>query len=435
MTLRSVTKRWLAVVFMAVLALAVSGAALSAELAGDETYRLAAGEIVDDDLYVAAAEIYVDGIVKGDLIAVANNIELGPTGVVEGDFVALANNIDISPTAIVEGDLWAGAAGIEMHGTVLDDLRVAGSGIELSGIVADDAFLAAGGGPADIPAGMGPQSTASGVRVTGEIGGDAFVFAGGADISGAIGGDLRAGLGTLHLSGVIGGDADIQAGEISASDSARIGGELKYSAPEQLQFPAGVARDIQFEAPPADQAAGGTIVGAIFGWIFRTIAIGIGVVILGWLLMRFRPNILVRPATAIRSNPVETGLYGLLAAALLIFIPVASLILVAFTWAFWGVFPGIAVFVFLVASSAVIWFLSPLLTGVWLGEIIGERLGGNQNPLILLLMGALLIVVLGRIPFLGWLVYLLSFVLALGGLLRSGTGAAAAHTSEAAVGQ
>jgi hypothetical protein len=435
MTLRSVTKRWLAVVFMAVLALAVSGAALSAELAGDETYRLAAGEIVDDDLYVAAAEIYIGGIVKGDLIAVANNIELGPTGVVEGDFVALANNIDISPTAIVEGDLWAGAAGIEMHGTVLDDLRVAGRGIELSGIVADDAFLAAGGGPADIPAGMGPQSTASGLRVTGEIGGDAFVFAGGADISGAIGGDLRAGLGSLDLSGIVGGDAEIQVGEFSVSDSARIGGELKYTAAEELQFPAGVARDIQFEAPPEDQAAGGTIVGAIFGWIFRTVAIGIGVAILGWLLMRFRPNALIRPAAAIRAKPVETGVYGLLAAVLLVFIPVASIILVAFTWAFWGVFPAIATFVFLGASSALVWFLSPLLTGFWLGEIIGERLGGDRSPLLLLLTGALLIVFLGRIPFLGWLVYLLSFVLALGGLLRSGTSAATAHPEEEPVGQ
>ena len=259
--------------------------------------------------------------------------------------------------------------------------------------------------------------------------------AGGADISGAIAGDFLGGLGTLDLSGTIGGDAEIQVGEFSVSDSARIGGVLQYSAPEQIPFPAGVARDIQFEAPPVDQASGGTIVGAIFGWIFRTVAIGIGVAILGWLLMRFRPNALIRPAAAIRAKPVETGLYGLLAAALLIFIPVASIILIAFTWAFWGVFPAIATFVFLGASSALVWFLSPLLTGYWLGEIIGERLGGDRSPLLLLLTGALLIVFLGRIPFLGWLVYLLSFVLALGGLLRSGTGAAAAHPEEEAVGQ
>ena len=50
-------------------------------------------------------------------------------------------------------------------------------------------------------------------------------------------------------------------------------------------------------------------------------------------------------------------------------------------------------------------------------------------------MGALLIVILGRIPFLGWVVYLLSFVLALGGLLRGGTGAADARPAESVAGQ
>jgi hypothetical protein len=34
-------------------------------------------------------------------------------------------------------------------------------------------------------------------------------------------------------------------------------------------------------------------------------------------------------------------------------------------------------------------------------------------------VGVLLIVIIGRIPIIGWLVYLLSFVLALGGVLRS----------------
>ena len=416
MKLRTISKRWLAVAFMAFLAVAVSGAALSAEFSDDQIYRLAAGEVVDDDLYIGATEIYIDGTVTGDLIAGAIYIEIGPTG-------------------IVEGDLWAAGNSIVVKGAVLDDMRAAGAGIELSGTVGDDAFLAGAGRQFAFPVATGTPSIPLGLHISGKIGGDAMFAAGGADISGAIAGDLRAGLGSLDLSGIVGGDAEIQVGEFSVSDSARIGGVLQYTAPEQIQFPAGVARDIQFEAPAEDQAAGGTIVGAIFGWIFRTVAIGIGVAILGWLLMRFRPNALIRPAAAIRAKPVETGVYGLLAAVLLVFIPVASIILVAFTWAFWGVFPAIATFVFLGASSALVWFLSPLLTGFWLGEIIGERLGGDRSPLLLLLLGALLIVFLGRIPFLGWLVYLLSFVLALGGLLRSGTGAAAAHPAEEAVGQ
>ena len=404
MNTRKISRQWLVVALVAFLSVVASGAALSAELAGDEVYRLAEGEVVDDDLYVGATEIYINGTVKGDLIAGAQYIEIGPTGT-------------------VEGDLWAAGASIVVKGTVLDDLRAAGAGVELSGLVGDDAFLTGAGGQFNFPFQTGAPSIPSGLRISGEIGGDAFISAGGADISGVIGGDFSGGMGTLDLSGVVGGDADISAAEFNISDAARIGGELKYAAAEQLEFPAGVARDISFD-PPAAESDSGSIVGAVIRWILRTAAIVIGVAILGWLLFRFKPNTLIRPAAAIRANPLETGVFGLIAAALLIFIPLASIVLVIFTATFWGVAPAIAMLVFLIASSALIWFFSPLLTGFWLGEKIGERLGGDRAPISLLLMGALLIVILGRIPFLGWVVYLLSFVLALGGLLRSGTAAA-----------
>jgi hypothetical protein len=38
---------------------------------------------------------------------------------------------------------------------------------------------------------------------------------------------------------------------------------------------------------------------------------------------------------------------------------------------------------------------------------------------VALLVGVFLIVVIGRVPFVGWLVYLISFALALGGVLRA----------------
>ena len=209
------------------------------------------------------------------------------------------------------------------------------------------------------PTGTGPQTIPPGVRVTGEIGGDAYVAAGGAEITGSIDGDFSGAAGMLDLAGSIGGDADISADEFSVSDAARIGGALKYTAPEQLELPAGVALDIDFDAPAAEESASVSVVGAIFRWILRTVAIVLGVAIVGWLLFRFRPNMLVRPAAAIRANPLQTGVYGLIAAALLVFIPIASLVLVAFIWTFWGAIPAIAMFGFLIASSALVLVSQP----------------------------------------------------------------------------
>ncbi len=410
-----IANRWLVLTLVVFLAVAVSSAALSAELADDQIYMVAQGEVVDDDLYVGANEIYINGIVKGDLIAGAQYIEIGSTGV-------------------IEGDLWAASSSVVVAGTVLDDLRVAAGGVEVSGLVGDDAFLTGGGGPFEFSFDTGFPSIEQGVHISGEIGGDLFAFAGGADISGTVGGDFFGATGALDFAGVIGGDAEIQASELNIDDTARIGGELKYTATEPLELPAGFARDISFEAQEPDEDVGGSIVGAFIRWVLRTAAIVIGVGILGWLLFRFRPNTLLRPAAAIRANPLETGVYGLIAAVLLIFIPIASIILVIFTAAFWGVLPAIAMFVFLVAASALGWFFSPLLTGYWLGEAIGQRWGGDRAPFYLLLLGTLLIVILGRIPILGWIVYLLSFLLALGGLLRSGASTAETRPAQTVTG-
>lgn|GEM_PF-4371680 len=41
----------------------------AAVFAGTDIYRLPAGEVITDDLYIAASEIYIDGTVEGDLIA------------------------------------------------------------------------------------------------------------------------------------------------------------------------------------------------------------------------------------------------------------------------------------------------------------------------------------------------------------------------------
>jgi len=404
------SKRWLTLALTVFLVVAVSSAALAAEFTSDEdTYRLAAGEVVEDDLFVSALEVYIDGTVRGDLFVAANYIEISPTGTVEGDLFAAAN-------------------GIVVKGTIEDDMRGMANAIELSGTVGDDAMLAAGGGQFAVPIPMGTRSIQPGLHINGEIGGDALIGASGGDISGSIGGDLLGGLQTLTLSGPIGGNATIYVEDLHINDTARIAGTLTYTAAESQEFPAGVVNDIRFNEQGADtgsqrEGAGSalsTTVQEILSWALRTIAILVGVAIVGWFLTRFSPNLLARPVAAIRIEPLKTGVYGLLAAVLLIFLPIASILLVLFVGIFWGIVPGIVMFIFLFASMGLVWFLSPLITGLWLGENINERLGSSFTPLIALLVGALLIVILGRIPCLGWLIYLLSFILALGGLLRSG---------------
>ncbi|HMQ54756.1 MAG TPA: hypothetical protein PKE64_09365 [Anaerolineae bacterium] len=76
-------------------------------------------------------------------------------------------------------------------------------------------------------------------------------------------------------------------------------------------------------------------------------------------------------------------------------------------------------------TLVLIWFLSPLVTGLWLGRHLNLALGRAPDYLPILIGGVLILALLGRVPLLGWLVYLVSFIFALGGLLlarRSGGG-------------
>ena len=59
------------------------------------------------------------------------------------------------------------------------------------------------------------------------------------------------------------------------------------------------------------------------------------------------------------------------------------------------------------------------MTGLWLGQRLSVGLGRAQNNLSALLLDVLLLALLGRIPILGWFVYLVSFLFALGGLILS----------------
>ena len=67
----------------------------------------------------------------------------------------------------------------------------------------------------------------------------------------------------------------------------------------------------------------------------------------------------------------------------------------------------------LLSALTLLWFLSPLITGLWLVRALGRRI----DSVAALLLGVVVIVLLGRIPIVGWFVYLVSFVFALGGLI------------------
>ena len=145
----------------------------------------------------------------------------------------------------------------------------------------------------------------------------------------------------------------------------------------------------------------------------------LGFGLLSALVLWRAPGALIAPARAISAHPWRTLLIGLLVAQFFLVVPLASGLLLVATAVFWGWFPGVLLGVGLLAAFGLLWFLSPLVTGVWLGRRAGVALGRGADSLPLLVGGVLLLALLGQLPTVGWVIYLISFVLALGALVES----------------
>ncbi len=386
---------WLTVALGVALSVAMTQTARAAVFAGTDVYRLAADQVITDDLYVSASEIYIDGTVKGDLIAAGRTIVINGT---------------------VTGDAMLAGANIQMNGRVAGDMRAAGAEVDVAGTIGED-LIAAGGGGTMIPFVAGNQPLAPGVHLSdsARIGGDAVLGGGSGSIGGTIAGKLWLGMGTATLAAKVAGDAAIASQSIDVANTAAIGGTVHYTTNAANPALEAIAKTAVYTPPTPEQRP--DPLATLLAWLLRTALVLAGFALLAWLIMRLAPRLLTSPASTLAAQPGRAGLYGLLAALLFIFLPLASALLMFVMVLFWGWFPGVVLGLALFSVLAMLWFLSPLITGLWLGRRLAVAFGRQANDLAALLGGVLLLAVLGRIPFVGWLVSLVSFVLALGALI------------------
>jgi len=387
-----------------------AGTAVAAEVAGGDTYHLPRGEVIGDDLYVNGGEVIIDGTVNGDLVVAGGYVEVN--GVVTGDLIA------------------AGGA-VVLAGAVQDDARLAGGGIIVSGSVGDDLFVAGGGGwPGGLafPMTIGDRTLPQGVQVMpgAGIGGDAYVVGGQGTVAGSVGGDLFVGMGTATFSGRVAGNATLAAQSLTVGDAAQVQGVLTISTRGDLSVPEGVAATVRAEPIPADEAradaARNPLVNVLW-WLVHTALLLLGLAVTGWLVWTFAARFIEQPVAMMEERPVVAALYGLLAAVAVLPVSAALVFLAVL---FWNWFPGgVVMLAFTFGLSALVWLLSPVVTGLWLGRKLAAATGWVRGDLASLLLGVAAIVIVGRVvslvPCVGELtfraIYLVSFALAVGSLL------------------
>ncbi|NWF79146.1 MAG: polymer-forming cytoskeletal protein [Chloroflexi bacterium] len=394
---RTIKHAWLLATVAGLVALFLAVPVFAAEFGSGDVYRLAAGQVVEDDLTVFAQEIYIDGKVEGDLVAMGAYVEVN---------------------GVVSGDLLAAGAEVRINGVVEDDVRAGGAGVIVTGTIGDHLFAAAGGGQGMTSAmRVAGRTVVQGVRIErgATVGGSAYLVGGEVLMDGKVAEELRIGAGMVNLNGNVGKDATIEADTLNIGGAAQIAGQLSYTAPEQVTVPPGVASDVRFAQREATRPATRPFVDV--NRIVRILLTLAGFALLGWLMLRYTPAALRRPAEALAARPGQAALYGIAAVAVLFAIPLLSGLVFLAILLFWGWFPAIMFALLLTAALVLAWTLSPLITGLWAGRALLAATGRSEGDFVALCIGVLLIVLASLLPWLGWLVGLVSLVFALGAII------------------
>jgi cytoskeletal protein CcmA (bactofilin family) len=428
----------LGTVVLALLLLTAGSAAALEERTG-QTVVIEAGEVINDDLVVAAENFVLNGTVKGDIMATGGSMTIGPTGIVEGDLMAAGREVVV-------------------QGTVKDDVRIAGAALKVD----------SGGKIGDDLMGAGYSlETASGST----IGGSLFFVGGQVLLGGDVVEDASVGVGGLSLQGKVGGDVKATVGSqqdalpfspfdfmpdmprvpkvpmgLTVGPEASVGGSLEYTAPDEASIPSGVvAGPVTYtkpapkaeelaapEAPEAPKAPlGFASLGLLFvAWLLGLLRNTVTLLIVGLLLAWLAPGLARRGSEVLKAKPwpclgwgavvffgvwVAAAVIVFVAGAIALFLTVLTLLkLAALVFTVGMLLASMLIVAYVVAAG----LLAKIIVGYLLGRLILRQLdpmtgAGRVWPLVL---GVVLLSLIFAIPCLGMLANLVVILLGLGAL-------------------
>jgi cytoskeletal protein CcmA (bactofilin family) len=390
--------------------------ARAAETRRGQDVVIAANDVINDNLYVAANTVTIDGTVKGDLTAVAQRITINGT---------------------VEGDVLSAAQAIVVNGSVGGDMRSVGEAIMLGPRARVGGDLAIGAASLENQAGS-------------TVGGDLLIGAYQGLLAGNIGRDVKGGLNRLAIRGGVGRNVDVTVASeegttnavmytsrmietptvppnLTLADTARIGGKLTYRAytPATINPGAQVSGGVTPTITPVAQPTPSPIAPVLA--VLRRFA---SLLIIGLLLVWFAPSWTRRMADLVETKPLPSLGWGVvsvvaLALALLAVVIVTVLLAIGFGFLTLGGLVAFSISIGLLLNAALV--VSALaymaygavvvvsyLAGRWiLGKV---RTTGTEEISASLLLGLILYVGLTAVPVLGPMISMFVVLFGLGAL-------------------
>ena len=323
---------------------------------GGQTVVVSQGEIVNEDYFVAAPSIVIQGTIIGDAYLAAGEVVV--SGVVEGDLLVAGGTVTIT-------------------GRVAQDVRVIGGQVTISGEVGRN--ITATGGNVTIAdnAKAGGSLAAAGVNVT-----VLTPITQGVNIIG----------GRVLIANHIGGNANITAGELTLTSNASIAGTLTRNP---LQLPS-------FQTPSpnvSEQKIARIITRATLTLLIIDL---ISSFIIGLILIFIFPVITRTIVDTIKARPL-----GILGTGLLILILVPLFVFILFL-AIVGIPLGFVL--------GEIFLISLYFAKIYVSLLIGTFILRSVSWAWGLLLGLIIYEILTAVPFVGPLVVLFTMLFGLGAI-------------------
>lgn len=341
---------------------------------GQNSEGLRSGQTISGPGFFAGNLVQVDGTVEGTTFAAGQEIRIN---------------------GIINGDLFVAGQTIYVNGKINGNIYAAGQNLSIGTQSSGDVFLAGQNVDINKEAVIGRDLFAAGARVS-QAGTVQRLFSGaGSDIL---------------ISGSVGQDVNLEAENIKLLDGAVIKGNLSYKSANQAAIASGSTisgqtnwQYISTQPKPKRNTYADTLGSAL---------LSIASAILIWFLVRiWRPDLWTKNARLIAEQPMKTlgtGALTLLVTPLLIILIMVTVI-------------GIPVGIILGLVYGVTIYLSKIIVAVFIGSWLTKRFNWTERhkgvwPVLLSLV---ILVILMKVPILGFLVWLLVAFAGLGSIVIS----------------
>lgn len=356
----------------------IINSAFAAKFSTGSEYILNKNEVIGSNLYSAGNNIIINGEIRGDLIGAGSNILV--SGNVSKSLMVVGSNVTIL-------------------GNVSDSVRAAGGNIVVSGSIGKD-FMVAGG--------------TINITKDAELNGDSRMAGGQIIIDGNINGPAKIYGGEITINGKISGDVEIKASKsLTIGSSAVIDANLKYKAPQEAKIISGaqVGNYLSFEKIEGYKKVAPNVraIWAAFTmfWFIKLLALIAAGLLIYFLFEKFLQN-LVNQAIDNFGKELGIGFISMLALPVLIIISLVSII---------GFFVGIIGITFLSG----ICILASIVSGILFGSLLFKWLSKKKESRmdwISVVTGIVVFSILSLIPFVGWILSLVIYLVSFGTILN-----------------